>query len=196
VPPEPPEQITLRDGSTLAVRPIHAADKELLQRGVEAMSPDSRYKRFLSATPQLSRSQLRYLTEVDHHDHEALVAMTDAGDPVGVARFVRLAGEPDAAEVAVAVNDDWHQRGVATGMLTLLARRAREEDIARFTATALASNTAVIDLLEELGPARVATAGDGLVEMRIDLPATAEEGSMLRRALRRAAEGLLRVRAA
>jgi RimJ/RimL family protein N-acetyltransferase len=186
--------ITLRDGSTLQVRPLGPDDREALRRGIEALSPDSRYKRFLSAAPRVTESQLRYLTEVDHHDHEALVAMTDQGDPTGVARFVRLGEEPDAAEVAVAVNDDWHGRGVASGLLRLLADRAREEGIARFTATALAENQVVIELLEELGAAHVTPAGNGTVEMRIELAPDGADGTPLRRALKHAAEGRIEVR--
>jgi hypothetical protein len=48
---------------------------------------------------------LRYLTEVDHRDHEAIVALDDAsGEGVGVVRYVR-SGTPDGAEVAVTVTD-------------------------------------------------------------------------------------------
>jgi RimJ/RimL family protein N-acetyltransferase len=187
------DRISLRDGSTLRVRPIEARDKEALQRGIEELSPDSRYKRFLSAAPRLSKSQLRYLTEVDHHDHEALVAMTDEGSPKGVARYVRLADEPEAAEVAVAVNDDWHRRGVATGLLKLLTQRAQEEGIARFTATALAENHAIVDLLREIGPAQLTPAAGGVVEIRIDLPARAGAGTRLQHALRHVAEGRMTV---
>jgi GNAT superfamily N-acetyltransferase len=186
--------ITLRDGSTLRVRPIEPSDKEMLERGVDGLSEDSRYKRFLSAAPGLSDSQLRYLTEVDHHDHEALVATTEEGDLKAVGRWVRLADEADAAEVAVAVSDGWHGRGVATGLLKRLAERAKEEGIERFTATALASNHAVIELLEDLGPAHVSPIGSGLVEMRIELPAESGDDTPLRRALKSAAQGRIEVR--
>jgi GNAT superfamily N-acetyltransferase len=188
------DHITLRDGSNMRARPIGPHDRETLQRGVEALSPESRYKRFLSPTPTLSSSQLDYLVNVDHHDHEALVAMTDDGDPAGVGRFVRLTDEPTAAEVAVVVNDDWHGRGVGTGLLRALAERAREEGIERFTATALAENHQIIELLEELGPAHVTPTGSGLVEMRIELPADGDDGTPLRSALKRVAEGRLTVR--
>lgn len=190
------ERIILRDGSTLAVRPIEPGDKEGLARGFEGLSEDSRYKRFLSPTPRLSESQLRYLTEVDHHHHhhEALVAVADDGDGPGVARFVRLADDPAAAEVAVAVRDDWQGRGVGTGLLRALVERAREEGIDRFTATALASNQAVIELLDEIGPAEVTPVGNGTVEMRVDLGPDVADESRLRRALRSAARGLIEVR--
>jgi RimJ/RimL family protein N-acetyltransferase len=188
-------RITLRDGSTLAVRPIEPSDREGLASGFEKLSDESRYKRFFSPTPRLSDAQLRYLTDVDHHDHEALVAVADDGDGPGVARFVRLPDDPTAAEVAVAVRDDWQGRGVATGLLRALVERAREEGITRFTATALASNHAVIELLEEIGPAHVTPAPNATVELRVDLAPDPEDGSPLRRALRSAARELIAVRA-
>jgi RimJ/RimL family protein N-acetyltransferase len=188
------DEITLRDGSVQTVRPIEPGDKERLAAGFDRLSADSRYKRFLSPTSRLSQGQLRYLTEVDHHDHEALVSVASDGSPTGVARFVRLPDEPGAAEVAMVVNDEWQGRGVGTGLLRRLAERAREEGVARFTATALADNHAVIELLEELGPMHVTPAGSGTVEMRIELPTDDAEGSPLRRALRSAAAGLIRMR--
>ena len=87
--------------------------------------------------PHLRERDLDYLTQVDHHDHEALVAVDEAtGEGVGVARFVRTG--PDVAEPAVVVADDWQGRGPARGCSTLLAERAREEGIARFVAPVLA----------------------------------------------------------
>src|SRR6476660_3856548 len=81
-------RMMLRDGSRVDVRPIAATDKELIRRGFERLSPESRYRRFLSSMPALDDRALAYLTELDHHDHEALVAL-DGDEAVGVARFVR-----------------------------------------------------------------------------------------------------------
>jgi GNAT superfamily N-acetyltransferase len=154
------------------------------------MSPESRYRRFMSPLPRLSDSQLTYLTEVDHHDHEALVAETADGLGIGVARFVRLPDDPAAAEAAVAVVDDWHGRGVGTALSEELGRRAREEGIHAFTATALATNDEVIDLLGRLGRTEVKHDGAGTVDMRIALDA----GPDLREALKRHAVGDLELR--
>ena len=74
---------------------------------------------------ELSESQLRYLTEVDHDDHEALIAFDAAtGDGVGVARFVRLEDDPTSAEAAITVIDEWQGRGLGTALCPA-ARRAR-----------------------------------------------------------------------
>ena len=122
---------------------------------------------------ELSDDMLDYLTEVDHHDHEALVALdAETGEGVGVARFVRLDGRPATAEAAVTVVDRWQGRGLGTLLLELLATRARDEGIARFTALVLASNTDILEVLERLGPVRVVDRERGTVEVETTLPPT------------------------
>jgi RimJ/RimL family protein N-acetyltransferase len=137
----------------------------------ERLSPESRYRRFLTPHDRLTTAELRYLTEVDHHDHEALVA-TDprTGEGVGVARYVRDPERPDTAEVAVAVADHWQGQGVGTELLHRLADRARDEGILRFTALVVADNAAARRLLADLGTVRVVDEAQGAVELTVDLP--------------------------
>ena len=86
-----PAVVTLADGARLVIRPIEPTDRDLMAAGFERLSPESRYRRFFSPLPDLTGRQLDYLTRVDHHDHEALVALdADSGDGVAVARFVRV----------------------------------------------------------------------------------------------------------
>ena len=76
-----PTRVRLRDDSEVVVRPIEPGDKGALVSMFERLSEQSRYQRFMTAVGELSESQLRYLTEVDHHDHEALIAFdADGGD--------------------------------------------------------------------------------------------------------------------
>jgi len=165
-------EATLRDGSRVEVRPVRRSDAELLLRGFERLSEESRYRRFLCSMPELSESMVRYLTNVDHHDHEAVVALDPVtGEGVGVARYVRDAARPERAEAAVTVIDDWQGRGLGTLLLELLAVRAREEGVTRFTALMLASNDEMMELLENLGPVRVIDREAGTVEVEAPLPA-------------------------
>jgi RimJ/RimL family protein N-acetyltransferase len=186
-----PERVTLRDGSTVLVRPIRPEDRERLALGFERLSRRSRARRFLQPVSRLSPDLLRRLTEVDHHDHEALVAEAEDGEGVGVARFIRLPENPAAAEVTVVVADRWQNRGAATELLRRLAVRAAEEGVERFVATCLAGNRQVFALLEGVEAKRVQESDDGLVEIEIEL--AAQDGPM-REALRRAAEGALSFR--
>ena len=103
---------------------------------------------------RLSDADLRYLTEVDHRDHEAIVALrARAADPVGVARYVRIEA-PTEAEVAVAVVDDWQGRGAATALLERLVERARENGIERFVAVVLQENARGARAVPEHRPRR------------------------------------------
>lgn len=184
--------VDLRDGSRVRVRPIEPTDREALVAGFERLSDRSRYRRFLASTPRLTSTVLTYLTEVDHHDHEALLALDDAtGDAVGVARFVRE-DEPESAEAAVTVVDDWQGRGLGTSLLEMLSDRAREEGIRRFTATLLAENREMLDLFESLGPVEVVDRTAGTIEVVAELP---EEGTGidLREALRAAAQAVVQL---
>lgn len=176
----------LRDGGEVLVRQIGPGDREQLAREFAHLSDESRYRRFLVPVHDLTDEQITYLTNVDHHDHEAMVAAEPGtGRGVGVARYVRDADRPDTAEAAVTVVDDWQGRGVGTLLLEALAARAREEGIGRFTALLLARNDAMIDLLRELGPVRVVDQEAGTVEVEVALPERPEELSPQIRALLR-----------
>ncbi|MGZ4239822.1 MAG: N-acetyltransferase family protein, partial [Solirubrobacteraceae bacterium] len=163
--------IRLRDGAPIRIRQGHRRDRELLLRGFQRLSPESRYRRFLVATPELSDDMVRYLTEIDHHDHEAMIAVDDrTGEGIGVARYVRNLERPDRAEVAVTVIDDWQGRGVGTLLLEVICGRAREEGITTFTALMLASNREMMDVFRELGPVRTVDHESGTVEIEMPIP--------------------------
>jgi RimJ/RimL family protein N-acetyltransferase len=144
-------RIVLRDGSKVVIRPVHRDDAPLLADGFARLSPESRRLRFLRRKDELSAAELRYFTDVDHHDHEALGALAGAaGGGVGVARYVRDASDPYSAEIALTVVDDWQGRGLGTELLAQLSGRARAAGIRRFTALVSADNAAMTALLRRL----------------------------------------------
>jgi RimJ/RimL family protein N-acetyltransferase len=151
-------QTVLRDGSEVLIRPIQGADAPLLADGFARLSLRSRYMRFLTPKAELSAAELRYLTEVDHHDHEALGAVDHAaGRGVGVARYIRSAQDAQSAEIAVTVVDEWQGRGLGTELVAQLSERARAEGIRRFTGLAAADNVAVARLARNIGADPVET---------------------------------------
>jgi len=160
--------VVLRDGSAVLIRPIQAADAPLVAGVFAGLSAASRWMRFLAAKNHLTEAELRYLTDVDHHDHEALAALGPGGHGVGVARYIRHPHDPQAAEIAIAVVDDWHRRGLGTQLLTHLSVRARRAGIHRLTALTATSNTAMTGLLHTLGGALL-HAGGGTEEYQITL---------------------------
>ena len=151
-----PASLELEDGTGVLIRPITNDDRATLIHVFERLSARSRYLRFLGPKSRLTERELDYLTQVDHADHEALLAMDMAdGQPLGVCRYVRVPPDGAAAEVAVAVVDAWQARGLGTALLRLLAERALAEGILRFTAVVLGENRRVIALFKRLGPVEV-----------------------------------------
>ena len=147
----------LRDGTNVLLRPIRSTDRARLEAGLQRLSPASRYLRFHTTVDELTDEQLRYLTEVDQHDHVAIVAL-DLDHPdepgVGVARFIREPYEPHVAEAAITVADRYQGQGAGTILLGALAHRARDEDVAVFRNYVLDGNHARLEVFDHLGAHR------------------------------------------
>ena len=154
------------------IRPIGPGDKAGLAAALDQSSDEAVYRRFLNPHGRLTASELRYLTEVDHRDHEALLAVDPgSGKSVGVARYVRDHERRETAEIAVAVLERWQGRGVGKALLHRLADRARDEGITQFTALMLSDNHPMRRLLADLGTTRLLSSGAGAVELAVDLTA-------------------------
>ena len=191
--PAESKHVVVADGLELLLRPLRPDDKRRLAQAFERLSPQTRYRRFFAPLESLSDQDLRYLTEVDHHDHEAIAAVNpENGMIIGVARFVR-SDDPTEAEVAVVVGDPWHGHGVATALLQQLVERARTEGIDHFVALVLSDNTDALELFRHLAPGGSHTrrSASGHTELVMALPDPERMGdSTLGRALRAAAGGL------
>ena len=183
--------ITLRDGARATLRPIAPEDKLLLAASFERLSEESRYRRFLTTKDALSAAELDYLVDVDHSDHEAIIAVDpSSGEGLGVARYIRSADDAEVAEVAVTVADDWQGRGLGRALLDRLTYRARREGVRRFSAVVQSDNRASLGLLEGVGDTR-RRFDTGTVELVVELPPKRGIGARLARALRAAAAGSL-----
>jgi GNAT superfamily N-acetyltransferase len=164
-------EVELSDGSRVEIRQLGPDDRAGLAAGFERLSELSRYRRFLSPTSHLTPQQLAYLTEVDHHDHEALVAVEPSGrQGLAIARYVRSGENPREAEAAVAVADDWQRRGLGIVLLRQLAVRARDEGIVCFRGLVLKENEAVRHLLETLGEIQEREADEDTIEVALRIP--------------------------
>src|SRR5512144_1129129 len=182
-----PEQLTLREGSQVIIRALEPGDGPLVQAVFDGMGEEMRYRRFLGYKKQLSARDLETLTAVDHHGHEALVALdAESGEAVAVARMMREPERPDKAEASVAVADAWQGRGLGGMLLERLVGRARENGVRCFTAVLLTRNSAMLHLFQRAGAARVVSRYGDSLELEVELPF---ETGAPREALRAAAAG-------
>jgi len=152
----------LRDGTTVLIRPIHAADLEIERRFIERLSPEARHMRFLGEVKTPSSQLLDQLTHPDAEHDAAFVALIADGAEkreIGVARF---SGRPDGVtcECAVVVSDEWQGRGLATILMQHLIDVARLRGIECMYSVDLASNHGMQELAAHLGFQRKADPDD------------------------------------
>lgn len=169
------------DGTRVRLRLLRPEDKELVRGGLAALSPRSRYRRFLTSKVRLSDRELAYLTELDHERHFALgaVCIDAAGreQGAGIARFVRSGERLEIAEPAVVVIDRLHGRGLGRILCERLAEAARERGVQAFRCEVLASNSPMRALIDSLSPhAQVEQHGDAAtIEFALNAPAPAHD---------------------
>ncbi|MEP7089214.1 MAG: long-chain-fatty-acid--CoA ligase [Nocardioidaceae bacterium] len=167
--PMKPAHVVLSDGSHVLIRQVHLEDAPLLDEAFARFSLESRRLRFLTDKARLNEAEMRYFTQVDHHDHEAIGAVDEAGGlALGIARYIRDTENPEVAEIAVAVVDSWQGLGLGTALVTRLMDRARKAGIQRVTALVAVDNEVMVNLLHDLGGELHATPnGAGAVDYEL-----------------------------
>ncbi len=141
--------VTLADGQVVHLRPIHPGDGSALVAFHARLSSDAVYRRYFSFHPELSETEVTWLTTVDYVDRLALVV--EVGDDlVAVGRYDRLPGTA-TAEVAFLVADEFQHRGLGMLLLQNLATAARSKGITTFVAETQASNRDMMGVFEGSG---------------------------------------------
>ncbi|QDG49600.1 GNAT family N-acetyltransferase [Persicimonas caeni] len=179
---------TLGDGTQAVVRTLRHEDQDLLAQGFERLSDRSRYQRFLATKPRLSGRELEYLVDVDRDNHVAVGALVEhpggEEEGIGVARFVRYEDQPEVAEVAVTVIDDYQGLGLGRLLLSYLVRAARERGIEAFRADCFTTNHRMRTLFEQIGPTEVIERAGPVITLDITLdhsgPADSDQQTSLR----------------
>lgn len=166
---EPEFKTKLKDGTTVLIRTVDPCDKQCISDGLVRLSTRSRHMRFFSPINNLSEAQLTYLTDVDNVNHVVIAAAeTAVEDPagIGLARYIRLKQEPNIAELAISVTDEYQGRGVGPILLDLLIEHAKVNNIRILRGYVLKSNKPMIKLLERRDAKQI-TDKDG--SLRYDL---------------------------
>ena len=168
--PVPTSRLVLRDGSSAGVRPATASDRAAMRRFFDELSPASRRLRFLAAATA-SDELVTQLCD-NHEPHKALTLIVCRRGEydtqiIGVGSY--FADSDASAEVAFAVDDKFHGRGIATALLERLAVFGREHNFERFSASVLPENYEMLDVFRDSGFDVHATTDAGVVEVRLSL---------------------------
>lgn len=164
----------LPDKSKVLLRPIKPEDSEMLLEAFKHLSTNSRMKRFFTPRNSLSESQVKYLTDVDQHNHVAWVAVNlEETEGYGVGRFIRLPESPNTAEYAITVIDEFHNLGLGTLLFTLIYMLAREAGLEYLNGYLIQGNVHFVQRLKAL-KAKISQ-HDGVYQVHIPVQANFDE---------------------
>jgi acyl-CoA synthetase (NDP forming)/RimJ/RimL family protein N-acetyltransferase len=168
-PPEARTYALLADGSTIEIRHSRPEDADAVREMHANLSPDNSYFRFFNLSSRAPDREAQRVCRPRGPDHVALLALL-SGKLVGVASY-EATEKPGRAEIAFAVADDMHRRGVATLLLEHLVSLARQRNLTAFEAETLPDNYAMQRVFIDAGLSVHKHLSDGVIELTFPLPA-------------------------
>jgi len=169
------KEAAMKNGTAVVIRAIRPDDKQMLSDAFYELERESRYLRFFGFKDHISEGELKRATEVDFETEVALVVtlVVDGKEIIiGAGRYIALtasADSPPAAEVAFAVEEDYHGQGLAGKLFDNLAEIARSKGVSAFVAEVLPRNKPMIAVFERRGLPMTKKREDGLIHVSLDL---------------------------
>ena len=161
---------SLRDQRPVTIRAIRPDDKGLIIDGLNKVSAESIYRRFLTTKRELTVDGLKKVTEVDFVNVVALVAVLekDGNEEIaGGGRYIRTTEQ--SAEVAFLIGDIFQGFGIASILFKHLVAIARDSGITQFEAEVLPSNEAMLRVFARSGIPLTRTATRDSVHLLMEL---------------------------
>jgi GNAT superfamily N-acetyltransferase len=164
--PRPSARIT---GAT--IRGLEPGDRDALRAMFDRLSPDSRYRRFMSPAASFDVA-LRNVFDLDYVQRDAIVARLH-GEIIGLGECHAFRRSPADVEVAVTVDDEFHRRGLGGELLDIVIERAERHGATNVHASVLAENRPMLELLHKVAPYAHKELERGVVDLVFPLPTSA-----------------------
>ena len=162
---------SLDDQTPILVRPVQPEDAARLKEGFKNLSRLARRRRFMPEDQtEIDEEQLRLLVSSDQINNVVWGAanLEKPDEPgIGIARYSRLNGDPQAADVAIVITDEYQGRGAGFVLQACLHLSAWNNGIRKFYYDVHSDNDRIIKHLKLLG-GRHAGRADNID--RIELP--------------------------
>ncbi|WP_273860575.1 bifunctional acetate--CoA ligase family protein/GNAT family N-acetyltransferase [Photobacterium sp. GSS17] len=175
-PKEYEEQVALKDGSMILLRPILPEDEPMHAEFISRVSMDDLYKRFFSDVGEFNHEALANFTQIDYDREMAFVAVREEinknGEAVpSIIGVTRALSDPDniEAEFAILVRSDLKGIGLGSILMNKIIRYSRERGLKRMTGITMPSNRGMIMLAQKVGFEIDVQMEDGIVEMLLPL---------------------------
>jgi acetyltransferase len=145
-----------KNGTLIRIRPISENDAKREQAFVRALSPETRYRRFMSVCSELSDDQLERFTHIDYDRNMAFIALIEENGvdkEIGVCRYAATTDDSSrsSCEFAIVISDAWQNQGLGYHLMQQLIQAARRHGFATMTGEFLAENIPMLNFVTSLG---------------------------------------------
>jgi len=146
------EEMQLREGTKVTVRPVKAEDVPLMAQFLEKLSETTmrqRFLKFIQYDEIEASDRLKRLCFIDY-DREMAIIVKKGQEILAVGRLTKLPDTEDA-RFAITIRDDWQKKGIGSKLMQSLVNIAKQEKIQRILAYMLEENAGMKKICEKFG---------------------------------------------
>ncbi|MGD1969222.1 MAG: GNAT family N-acetyltransferase [Desulfobacterales bacterium] len=145
---------TLKNGKAAEFRPLLPSDEIAYRNFFYSLQEKTIYMRFFYRMRSFSHEVVqKHWASVDYHKNMSIVGLVQKGGHKEIIAIATYAYEHDhQAEIAFVVREDYQGMGVASYLLAVLEKIAKENQYTHFSATVLRENAAMIQVFKKRYP--------------------------------------------
>jgi len=145
-----------KTGALVKIRPIRPDDVQREREFIRYLSPETRYRRFMSTVSELSPAQLEHFTHPDYDREMAYIALVEENGEekeIGVCRYAASSTDDarDACEFAIVIADEWQRQGLGRELMRHLIAAAKRHGFKTMVGEFLVENNPMLEFVVRLG---------------------------------------------
>ena len=155
--------LKLKEGKAVEFRPLLPSDEFAYRNFFYSLQEKTIYMRYFYKMRTFSHEVIqKQWSSVDYHKNMSILGLVQKGGHKEIMAIGSYAQDSnDRAEVAFVVREDFQNKGIASYLLEILEKIARENHYSSFCATVLRENSAMISVFKNKFPKAKISSGGG-----------------------------------
>jgi len=167
--------LKLKDGKVVEFRPLLPSDEFAYRNFFYSLQEKTIYMRYFYKMRTFSHEVVqKQWSSVDYHKNMSIIGLVQKGGHKEIMAIGSYAQDSDdRAEVAFVVREDFQKNGIASYLLEILEKIAKENHYSSFGATVLRENSSMIRVFKNRFPkAKISSSGGSDLKIEMDFNET------------------------
>ncbi|WP_419662120.1 acetyl-CoA hydrolase/transferase family protein [Desulfosarcina variabilis str. Montpellier] len=177
-------QMALKNGKIAEFRPLLPSDEFAYRKFFYSLQERTIYSRFFYKIKLFSHELAqKQWASVDYHKNMSMIGQVRVGgrqEIVAIGSYADEGEEASRAEIAFVVREDFQGMGIASYLLSIMQRIAKQNNFTGFMATVLRENKAMLQVFKKRYPnAKTSIEAGNYVNILMDFSDAVEHGHMV-----------------